>query len=129
MWAAGPELAGAVDDYDWERLGGGGFVALDPADGKTVMSGPLPDDVAWGTGGVAVAPFGGLLAAVGRTGCVHLIDPRHAPADRSSTEPLAASSLGIAHMAVVGRRVLCGFNRGGYRLHVFAQSELAAEGL
>ncbi len=128
VWAAGPELAGAVDDYDWERLGGGGFVALDPADGKTVMSGSLPDDVAWGTGGVAVAPFGGLLAAVGRTGCVHLIDPRRA-ADRSSTEPLAASSLGIAHVAVVGRRVLCGFNRGGYRLHVFAQSELAAEGL
>ena len=133
VWAAGPELAGAVDDYDWERLGGGRFVALDPADGKTVMSGSLPDDVAWGTGGVAVAPFGGLLAAVGRTGCVHLIDPRRIDrgrsADRSSTEPLAASSLGIAHMAVVGRRVLCGFNRGGYRLHVFAQSELAAEGL
>ena len=95
VWAAGPELAGAVDDYDWERLGGGGFVALDPADGKTVMSGSLPDDVAWGTGGVAVAPFGGLLAAVGRTGCVHLIDPapRRLTAVLPSRWPLLRSGL------------------------------------
>ena len=41
LWAAGPDRGAAVDDYDWERLRGGGFAALDPADGKTVMSGPL----------------------------------------------------------------------------------------
>jgi hypothetical protein len=29
----------------------------------------------------------------------------------------AGPSLGIAHVAVVGRRVVYGFNRGGYRLH------------
>jgi hypothetical protein len=120
LWAAGPELTATVDDYDWESLTGGGFVALDPAKGAIVMSGPLPGDVAWGTGGVAVAPLGRLLAAAGRTGCVHLIDPAGGEADRS-TEPLADGSLGIAHMAVSQGRVVCGFNRGGYRLHAFSQ--------
>jgi hypothetical protein len=121
LWAAGPELAGTVDDYDWERMTGGGFIAFDPAEGAIVMSGGLPGDVAWGTGGVAVAPFGRLLAAVGRTGCVHLIDPAGGEEDRS-TEPLASGSLGIAHMAVGDGRVVCGFNRGGYRLHAFGQA-------
>ncbi|HEX9548022.1 MAG TPA: hypothetical protein VF942_11830 [Acidimicrobiales bacterium] len=116
LWAAGPERAGPVDDYDWERLEGGGFAALDPVEGTTLVSGPLPRDVAWGTGGVAVMPFGRLLAAAGRTGGLSLIDPRH-PASGWSTDPLSATSLGIAHMAVAGRRVVYGFNRGGYCLH------------
>ena len=30
LWAAGPDGGDAVDDYDWERLSGGGFAALDP---------------------------------------------------------------------------------------------------
>jgi hypothetical protein len=120
LWAAGPDGSGAADDYDWERLKGGGFDILDPEDGRTLGRGPLPGDVAWGTGGVAVAPFGKLLAAVGRTGCLHLIDPR-GDVNYSSTAPLAGASLGIAHMTVLGRQVLCGFNRGGYRLHTFAR--------
>jgi hypothetical protein len=117
VWAAGPERVGAVDDYDWERLKGGGFVALDPVDGATLACGPLPSDVAWGTGGVAVVPFGRMVAAAGRAGRLYLIDPRN-PAGRRSTDSLSAGpSLGIAHLAVVGRRVVYGFNRGGYRLH------------
>jgi hypothetical protein len=124
LWAAGPDRAGVVDDYDWEQLTGGGFAALDPADGKAVMSGPLPADVAWGTGGVAVAPYGSWLAVAGRTGCMSLIDPRTGAAHRSAGNS-TGRSLGIAHVAVAGRRVLCGFNRGGYRLHSF---EPAAEG-
>jgi hypothetical protein len=118
LWAAGPDRAGGVDDYDWERLTGGGFTALDPADGRGVMSGPLPADVAWGTGGVAVAPFGSWLAVAGRTGCMYLVDPRTGAGHRSAGRS-TGSSLGIAHLAVSGRRVLCGFNRGGYRLHSF----------
>ncbi len=61
------------------RLGaaeGRGLAALDLADGREVVSGPLPDDIAWGTGGAAVAPFGRFLVAAGRTGCLHLVDPR-----------------------------------------------------
>jgi hypothetical protein len=127
VWAAGPECAGAIDDYDWERLGGGEFAALNPDDGRTLVTGPLPGDVAWGTGGVAVVPFGPLLAAAGRTGCLHVVDP-HGRRRPRSTPPLAGASLGISHLAVVGRGVVCGYNRGGYRLHAFAQSEANKEG-
>jgi hypothetical protein len=118
-WAAGPALGGPVDDYDWERLSGGGFAVLDPRDGTVVASGVLPADVAWGTGGVAVAPFGPNLVVAGRTGRVHLVDPRRGSGPHS-TDPLAESSLGIAHLAIAGRQVVCGFNRGGYRLHAFS---------
>ena len=121
LWAAGPDCTDAVDDYDWERLGGGGYAALAPADGSKLMSGPLPPDVAWGSGGVAVAPFGHLLAVAGRTGCLHLVDPRRGECLRS-TSSLGGASLGIAHTAAVGDKVLCGFNRGGYRLYSFSQS-------
>jgi hypothetical protein len=120
LWVAGPDRA-AVDDYDWEQLKGGGYAALDLADGREVASGPLPDDIAWGTGGAAVAPFSGFLVAAGRTGCLYLVDPG-ADAKWWSTAPLARTSLGIAHMAVVSDRVFCGFNRGGYRLFSFAQA-------
>jgi hypothetical protein len=117
LWAAGPERVGVVDDYDWEQLKGGGFAALDPVDGATLACGPLPPDVAWGAGGVAVVPFGRLVAAAGRAGRLYLIDPRN-PAGNRSTDSLSdGPSLGIAHMAVVGRRVVYGFNRAGYRLY------------
>jgi hypothetical protein len=128
LWAAGPDRGGGVDDYDWERLSGGGFAALDPTDGAIVMTGPLPHDIAWGTGGVAVAPLGRWLAAVSRRGCLHLVDLRTG-ASHNAGGPLAGASLGIAHTAVAGRRVLCGFNRGGYRLHSFATVADQVEGL
>jgi hypothetical protein len=122
LWAAGPECGSAVDDYDWERMSGGGFAALDPADGRTIMAGALPADVAWGTGGAPVAPFGRWLAAAGRTGCIHLVDPR-GESDVRSTLPLGDRSLGIAHLAARAGEVFCGFNRGGYRVHAFRSSE------
>jgi hypothetical protein len=115
VWAAGPSRGGPVDDYDWERLAGGGFAVVDP-DGAIVVAGDLPTDVAWGTGGVAVAVLGARLVAAGRTGSLHVVDPRRRDHDRS-TAPQAAASLGMAHLAVAGRRVVGGFNRGGYRLH------------
>jgi hypothetical protein len=118
LWTAGPGAGSAVDDYDWEQLTGGGFAALDPVDGRTVMSGALPGDVAWGTGGVAVAPVGRWLAAAGRTGRLYLVDPCDHAGVRS-TAALGSRSLGIAHLATVSGRVYCGFNRGGYRLHAF----------
>jgi hypothetical protein len=121
LWIAGPNRADAVDDYDWERLRGGGFALLNPADGRPVACGLLPDDVAWGTGGVPVAPWGRLLVAAGRTGRVHVVDPGDLDTSRA-TVPLAGVSLGIGHLTVVGRQVVWGFNRGGYRLHAVAQS-------
>jgi len=128
VWAAGPERSVVVDDYDWELLGGGRYAVLDRSNGALVVGGSLPEDVAWGTGGVAVAPFGPLLAAAGRTGCLHLIDPRRRHDRASTTPPLAESSLGIAHAAAMGKQVLLGFNRGGYRLHALGQSTAGGKG-
>jgi hypothetical protein len=120
LWAGGPERpVGSVDDYDWESLHAGAFAALDADDGEPLVTGPLPADVAWGTGGVALVRFGSFLAAVGRSGCLHVLDPREPMAWRSAA--LSGSSLGIAHAAAVGDRVVYGFNRGGYRLHSVGQ--------
>jgi hypothetical protein len=119
LWVAGPDR-GKVDDYDWEQLRGGGFTILDATDGREVAAGPLPDGVAWGTGGVAVAPFGRWLVAADRNGRAHLVGPR-SRANPYSTTPLTGTSLGIAHMAVVAGQVFSGFNRGGYKLFNFAQ--------
>ena len=117
LWAVGSELtASTVDDYRWEDMHGGSYAGLDPSNGQMVVVGDLPDEVAWGNGGVAVVMAVGRLCAVGRTGRLHwLADPR--TGRFASTSSLAQSSLGIAHAATVGDRVLYGFNRGGYRLH------------
>jgi len=118
IWAAGSATTSRVDDYDWEALRGGGFAGLDPRDGGVVAAGELPEDVAWGTGGVSVVVLGNQLAAIGRTGRVYLRDPGR-PTPWCSTAPLASASLGLAHADVVGHRVLFGFNRGGYHLHLY----------
>jgi hypothetical protein len=117
LWAVGSELTETpIDDYRWEDLRAGRYAGLDPVNGRAVVAGLLPDDVAWGNGGVPVVIAGGRLCAVGRTGSLHwLNDPR--TGRFSSTAPLGESSRGIAHAAAVGDRVLYGFNRGGYRLH------------
>jgi hypothetical protein len=118
LWAAGSAGTPGVDDYDWEGRRGGGFAGLDRHDGRVVVAGQLPEDVAWGTGGVAVVVLGTLLAAIGRTGRVYLLDPRRPTAWRS-TAPLASASLGLAHADAVGQRLLFGFNRGDYQLHLY----------
>ncbi len=117
LWVAGSELTSTpVDDYGWEELRGGSYVALDPLSGRIVFSGPLPDDVAWGNGGDAVVMAERHIVAIGRTGSLHVLtDPRSATF--ASSAPLAKASLGIGHATAVGDRVLFGFNRGGYRLH------------
>jgi hypothetical protein len=126
LWVAGPELGAAgIDDYDWEKLRGGGFAALDPADGKAVVSGRFGHDLAWGNGGSAVVIAAGLVCGVGRTGELDVYDAEDGR-PRARTVPFADDSLGIAHAAVVGDHILYGFNRGGYRLHTVALSTLAA---
>jgi hypothetical protein len=117
VWAAGRERTQtAIDDYDWEALHGGGFVALDPADGRTVVHGRFADDLAWGNGGVAVVLVSRALCGIGRRGELYLFDTRDG-ALLTTYPALADAPLGIAHAAVIGDRVLYGFNRGGYRLH------------
>jgi hypothetical protein len=125
LWVAGPDLGAAgIDDYDWEKLRGGGFAALDLPNGKIVVRGRFAHDLAWGNGGTAVVIARGLVCGIGRTGEVHAYSTAGGdPGGR--TDAFASDSLGIAHAAVVGDRILYGFNRGGYRLHTTALSTFA----
>jgi hypothetical protein len=125
LWVAGPELGAAgIDDYDWEKLRGGGFAALDVTDGSTVVRGRFAHDLAWGNGGSAVVIAAGLVCGIGRAGEVDVYSTAGGD-HRAHTDALASDSLGIAHAAVVGDTILYGFNRGGYRLHTVALSTLA----
>ena len=112
-WPGRPRAG--VDDYDWESLHGGGFVALDPGDGHVVISGSLPDDVAWGTGGGPVVALGSTLCrGRARPGRLHLLDRRLGAVAVDS-----AAGVGLARYrpcGLGGTTVLFGFNRGGYRL-------------
>jgi hypothetical protein len=115
VWVAGPAAESVADDYEWDALQGGSFVVLDLADGTIVIEQALPDDVAWGTGGIAVVRAGATLCAVGRRGALHVLDTQTSSPWRS-TSALAPYSLGIAHIGLAGDKVLYGFNRGNYRL-------------
>jgi hypothetical protein len=117
LWTAGSALGGAgLDDYDWERLGGGGLAQIDLASGAVMASAHFGDDLAWGSGGVAVVVADGVPCGVGRRGELHGL----VPGERVTTQltpGLAPHPLGIAHAAVVGAQLVMGFNRGGYQLH------------
>lgn len=117
LWAAGSTLGGAgLDDYDWEQLGGGGLAQLELAGGAVVASGRLGNDLAWGSGGVALVVIDGVPCGVGRRGELHALTPG-ARETSPLTRELAPHPLGIAHAAVIGGQLVTGFNRGGYRLH------------
>ena len=117
VWTAGCDrVAHPIDDYDWEALGGGGFAALDPADGRVVVRGRFPADLAWGNGGVAVVCVPGALCGVGRRGELYMFDTRNGT-PLTTSAPIAGASIGIAHAAAQSDQMLYGFNRGGYRLH------------
>ena len=76
LWVAGSALGDAgVDDYDWERLGGGGLAQLDLASGAVVSSARFGDDLAWGSGGVALVVADGVPCGVGRYGELYALAP------------------------------------------------------
>jgi hypothetical protein len=117
LWAAGSALGGAgLDDYDWEQLGGGGLAQLDLASGAVVASARFADNLAWGSGGVALVVADGVPCGVGRCGELHVLPPGARVTTRLTSE-LSPHPLGIAHAAVVGGQLIIGFNRGGYELH------------
>jgi hypothetical protein len=117
IWAAGSALDGTdLDDYDWEQLKGGGLAQLDLASGALLASGRFDDDLAWGSGGVALVLADGVPCGAGRSGELHALVPGAKVTNRLTSE-LAPHRLGIAHVAVVGAQIVIGFNRGGYRLH------------
>jgi hypothetical protein len=123
VWAAGSETGAAVDDYDWEARRGGGFAALDAADGRILVRGRFDVDLGWGTGGVAVAMVPGFLCGFGRRGEVHLFDARTGEW-LGATAEASDASMGIAHGALLGDQLVYGFNRGEYRLWALPVSAL-----
>jgi hypothetical protein len=124
VWAAGNERSDtAIDDYDWNALRGGGFAALDPADGRVVVAGRFSEEPAWGNGGAAVVLVPGALCGIGRRGELSFFDIRDGT-HLTTTPAISEVSLGIAHAAAAGDRVLYGFNRGGYRLRATMASEV-----
>ena len=112
-----PLVSAGIDDYRWDELGGGGLAQFDLASGAVLTSARFGEDLAWGSGGVAVALVDGVPCGVGRCGEIHVLPPGAATTTRLTKE-LSERPLGIAHSAVVGDQLVIGFNRGGYRLDV-----------
>jgi hypothetical protein len=126
VWAAGSARGGTgVDDYDWEQLRGGGFVALDVEHGRARVRARFGGDLAWGSGGVPFAVVAGRPIGVGRRGELHALPPG-AEETVVAVPALFEAPLGIAHAAAIGDRLLAGFNRGGYRLQLYAAETVQA---
>ena len=126
LWVAGSAPGGTdIDDYDWERLHGGGLAQLDSDSGEVLGAAVFGGDLAWGSGGVPFVLAGGVPCGVGRRGQLHRLGPG-ATVTVQVTDQLASRSLGIAHAVVVGDRIVFGFNRGGYRLHAASTGAVTA---
>ena len=109
-------VATAIDDYDWEALGGGGFAALDPTDGRVVVRGRFSEDLAWGNGGVAWRTCPGALCGIGRRGELYTFDTTDGSrSPRARRSPALRSASRMPRPRAI--MMLYGFNRGGYRLH------------
>ena len=120
MWVAGCDPpAPGVGDYDWDRLGGGGYSALRLEDGQCLVERRFDRDLAWGNGGVALSLASGTLYGLDRRGALHGFRGSNGEVLGPSA-PMRSDSLGIAHATRVGNSVLAGFNRAGYRLFAYS---------
>ncbi len=116
LWAAGSDTDATSTTTTGRRRHGGGFVALDPADGRVVVRGRFDDDLAWGNGGVAVVVVPGALCGFGRRGEIHVFDTRHGGARRDDASGRRRVARASRTRAALGDHLVFGFNRGGYRL-------------
>lgn len=96
-------------------VAGDEFVAVSEESGKLLQQFPLAPDIAWGNGAVPLGLAGDQLIGADRLGGIYSWDNSSASA-RIIREPDATQSLGFAHMAICGNHILCGYNRGGYRI-------------
>ncbi|MBX9692404.1 MAG: hypothetical protein K2Z81_08475 [Cyanobacteria bacterium] len=122
LLCAGYNLGSAeIDDPDWHLLSGGGFCIVDIATGAISRSELLEQDLAWGNGAetICLVSSANQLLGVDRQGGLHLWDLHSAKREtiQAASEPLL--SKGLAHIKVVDRTVLAGFNRDGYRIHMY----------
>jgi hypothetical protein len=112
---------------DFTHLTGGGLARLRLADGEPVAAVELAVDLAWGNGATPLVLASGrqTLFGVDRGANLYGWDARTLELQRVFERPASETPvvLGAGHMAVTPERIYCGFNRGGYRLHVYSFTE------
>ncbi len=97
--------------------GEGGSASFSDESGAPLKQFLLKADLAWGNGAVPLALAGDQLIGADRMGGIYSWSlSAGSPEARVILEPSASQSLGFAHMALCGDHVLCGYNRGGYRI-------------
>lgn len=121
--AAGYAL-GLTEDYtDPNSLEGGGFAALNLADGNAIHTAGFASKLAWGTGGqcLTLSKNGRYLLGFDRQAGLYRWGVRGQGQEVlfEGAARADAPSLGIAHPAWIGNRLFCGFNRDTHRLHVY----------
>ena len=107
-----------LNPLDWDEIGGGGWCLIGP-DGHIIQH-QFGKDLAWGNGGDPVQYHAASQSVFGvdKLGGIHCWNARSG-GYRLLFEPFFETTRGIAHATMIGNRLLCGFNRDGYRVHEF----------
>ncbi len=122
LLCAGYDLGcGATPDEEWHLLSGGGFALVDIEKGTTIEQEMFDCQLAWGNGADTLAVIEPLnrLVAVDRFAGLHFWDLDSGRKESEWTIGESTLSKGLAHINVAGDTVLAGFNRDGYRIHVY----------
>ena len=97
------------------------------SDGELLAGAALAVDLAWGNGAtpLVLARERGMLFGVDRRANLYAFDARTLELQRVFERPAneTPAVLGAGHMAATRQRIYCGFNRGGYQLHVYSFAE------
>jgi hypothetical protein len=117
----------SLGEGDFSHLRGGGLAKLRLSDGELVAGAALAVDLAWGNGATPLvfAPAREMLFGVDRQANLYAFDARTLELRRVFERPASEipAVLGAGHMAAARQRIYCGFNRGGYQLHVYSFAE------
>jgi hypothetical protein len=112
---------------DFTHLKGGGLSKMKLEDGEVVMQCDLSVDLAWGNGAtpIMIGPERNRLFGVDRKGNLFAWDVRNFEFETVFERPAVESTkiLGAAHLARTPRRIYCGFNRGGFEIHIYTFNE------
>lgn len=124
--ATGYDADSSSDRYfNWDQLGGGGWARIILTGSPKVSSCQFDIDLGWGSSGVplVLSRDERTLFGVDKSGCIFSWDV--SSGERHFVSGICRNNdtkLGIAHMTLLENTLFCGFNRDGYRLHVFTLS-------
>jgi hypothetical protein len=126
LLAAGYEPTDKGEE-DFAHLKGGGLSKMKLENGEIVLASELAVDLAWGNGAtpIMIGPERNRLFGVDRKGNLFAWDVRTFEFETIFERPAVESTkiLGAAHLARTPRRIYCGFNRGGFEIHVYTFNE------